>query len=236
MITIDAEAKRIIDAVRTDKRCNLSVDEAFRVCDVCGIPTAPWQIAKSESSAITSAQRIGYPVALKIISPEIVHKSEAAGVMLNISGEDALKAAYHLIIKRALMGDPERQIRGVLVQSMIAPGTEVIVGALRDEQFGPSVMFGLGGVFAEALNDVSFRVAPLSRRDANDMINDLRSSSIMKGFRGRPAPDREAIIDILLKVSEIIVAFREIESLDLNPVIVHEKGAVAVDSRIMIQQ
>jgi len=228
------EIARIVSAVKNEGRRNLFEHEAFRILHVYGILTPPHEVAKSPDDASVSAKRIGYPVAMKIVSPDILHKTEAAGVILGISDEAALRTGFRQIIANAKRMNPQCRIEGIIVEGMIPQGTEIIVGALRDEQFGPSVMFGLGGVLAELVKDVSFRVAPISRFDAEDLVDDLRFSAILKGFRGRPRPDREAIVDILLKTCRMILDAPEIESLDLNPVVVHEKGATAVDARVLL--
>lgn len=229
-----SEIIRIMSVVRNEGRRNLFEHEAFRVFHHYGVPTPPYEVAESAEGAAAVAKRIGYPVAIKIVSPEILHKTEAGGVILGISDEAALRTGFKQVIATAKRTNPQCRIEGVLVEGMIPQGTEVIVGALRDEQFGPSVMFGLGGVLTELIKDVSFRVAPISRFDAEDLVDDLRFSAILKGFRGRPRPDREAIVDILLKTCRVILDASEIESLDLNPLVVHEKGATAADARILL--
>lgn len=231
---MNADTKRIIAKARSEGRRNLFEHEAYALCNAYGIPTPRFEIADSVEDAVASAKRIGYPVALKIVSPEILHKTEAGGVVLGVGDENTLRASYNEIIENAKRTNPHCHIEGIVVERMIPQGTEIIVGALRDEQFGPSVMFGLGGVLAELVRDVSFRVAPISKFDAEDLIDDLRFSAILKGFRGRPIPDREAIVDIIQKTCRMILETSEIESLDLNPVIVHEKNAVAADARILL--
>lgn len=229
-----AETMRILDAVKRNGRTALLEHEAIRVCKAYGIPTPEFEIANTPEEAVLSCRRIGYPVALKIVSPQILHKTEAGGVVLNIRDDGQVEEGFQLVVSRARKCDPKCSIVGVLVENMIPPGTEIIAGALRDEQFGPTVMFGLGGVFTEAIRDVSFRLAPISRYDANDMIKDLRFSSVLKGFRGKPPPDLKAVAELLLNVSRIITENTEIDSIDLNPVVVHEKGAIAADARVVL--
>ncbi len=231
---MDSEIERIMAVVRKEGRRNLLEHEAFRVIQFYGVRTPPYEVAKSADEAVASAKRIGYPVALKIVSSEILHKTEAGGVILGISDDIALRTGFRKIIANAKELKPQCRIQGAVVEGMIPQGTEIIVGGLRDEQFGPSVMLGVGGILAELVKDVSFRVAPISRFDAEDLIDDLRHSAILKGFRGMPPPDREGIVDVLMKTARMMLETPEIESLDLNPVIVHEKGATAADARILI--
>lgn len=231
---MDSEITQITSAARKEQRRNLLEHEAFRVFNLYGIPTPSYELAENGEEAVASARRIGYPVVIKIVSPEILHKTEAGGVILAITSDNELRAGFKQIVANARSSNPQCRIRGVIVESMISQGVEAIIGALRDEQFGPSVMFGLGGIFTELVKDVSFRVIPISRFDAEELVDDLRFSAVLKGFRGRPPPDREAIVDILLRSCRLIVEIPEIESLDLNPVVAHETDAIAVDGRILL--
>jgi acetyltransferase len=172
-------------------------------------------------------------VALKVQSAEIAHKTEAGGIRLDLASDDEVRSAYEEILAKAERFEPDADIQGVLVQEMIEGGVEVIIGATRDPVFGHVIMFGLGGIFVEALRDVSFRIAPLTRRDAEEMIEEIRGHRVLQGVRGRPPADREAIVDAILKVSRLVTDHRDdIEELDINPLVVFSKGARAVDALI----
>ena len=192
-------------------------------------------MAKSVDEAEEKANQIGYPVALKIVSPQIIHKSNAGGVALNISNNKALREAYQEMMDKIAKNKPKADLKGVLVEEMMTPSNELIVGGIRDSQFGPSVMFGMGGVFAEVYDDVAFRVAPLDEIDASELINSIEGSKILKGLRGKPPVDIHCIIKILLSVSDILTEHRKIKQLDLNPVIAYSDFSCAVDSRIILK-
>jgi acetyl-CoA synthetase (ADP-forming) len=175
-----------------------------------------------------------YPVVLKVVSPDILHKTEAGGVMVGLKSKEEVERAYSQILSNARQHDPKARVEGVLVQSMAPQGVQVIVGGLRDSTFGPTVLFGLGGVFVEVLKDASFRVAPITRLDSRQMIEEIRSFPLLKGVRGQPASDEEAISQILLATSRIMLENPQIQQIDLNPVIVYAKGASVVDARIIL--
>lgn len=194
-------------------------------------------VATSAETAISVANRIGYPVALKVLSSEIVHKTEADAVRLDIRTESELRSGYDGIIRAAKQLRPEAKIDGVLVQEMVQGGTEVIVGVSRDPLFGLILMFGIGGILVEILRDVALRVLPITRDDALDMIQEIKGYKILQGYRGRPKADVAAIIDVLLKVSRLSVDHKgSLVEMDINPLIVLSEGngAKAVDLRLVV--
>jgi len=191
-------------------------------------------IAESREEAIKTAKRIGYPVVLKVIAKEIIHKSDVGGVIGDIKNEDEVSAAYEEILSSVKKKFRRVKIEGVLVQKM-EQGVEVIIGMKRDPQFGAVVMFGLGGVFVEVMKDVSFRIAPIEKAEAEEMINEIKGVNILKGVRGRKKVNISALVDLLFKVSKISMAKKDILELDLNPVIVDEKKAKVVDARIIVE-
>jgi len=191
-------------------------------------------MAKSADEAYAIALQIGTPVAMKISSPDISHKSDVGGVELNIAAVDA-KATYDKIISRIKKALPDARIEGILVQQMVPPGHEVIVGLKKDAQFGHALMFGLGGIFVEVYKDVSFRVAPIGIKEALDMISEIKGYPILRGIRGRKPADIDAIARVLVCVSEMAQKENIIE-LDINPLIAGETGAIAVDARAMIEE
>jgi acyl-CoA synthetase (NDP forming) len=230
------ECDVIIERALTEKRSSLLVDEAQRICALHKIPTPKCGIANTVDNALERAKEIGYPVVLKIISPQIVHKSEVGGVIPNIGNEKELRTQYDKLLSSVRSKQPTATIAGVFVEEMMHPSTEVIVGAIRDNQFGPAIMFGMGGIFAEIYDDVKFRVAPIDRIDAMNMIHGLRGSRILEGARGQPPVDIDSLINVLMRVSDLIMEHDRVKQLDLNPVIVYPQGACAVDSRIIIAE
>jgi len=212
---------------------DLSEHRSKRILKSYGIPVTREALATSADEAAELARELGYPVALKVQSEKIAHKTEAGGIALNLASDDAVRAAFEEIIGNAGRFDPHAPVEGVLVQEMLQGGVEVIIGATRDPVFGQVIMFGLGGIFVEALRDVSFRIAPLTRADAKEMVEEIEGHRVLLGVRGRPPADQEAIVDAILRVSRLVTDHREdIAELDINPLVVFPKGAKAVDALI----
>lgn len=208
--------------------------EAKEILKDCGIAITRESLATSAAMAVRMARAVGYPVALKIQSPQIPHKTEAGGIRLNVRSDAQVRAAFKEIIGNARKFNPEADIHGVLVQEMAGDGLEIIVGTTRDPVFGHVVMFGLGGIFVEALKDISLRVAPVSRGDAKEMIREIRGYSMLQGMRGRPPVDFQALTDVILRVSKLVSDYGDaIEELDINPLLVFEKGVKALDALII---
>jgi len=212
----------------------LTEHEAKKLLAKYGIPVTKESIAHSPDEALAIALHIGTPVAMKISSPDISHKSDVGGVALNVSAGD-VKTNYNNIIARIKKANPGARIEGILVQQMAPPGHEVIVGLKKDAQFGHALMFGLGGIFVEVYKDVSFRVVPIVKKEALEMISEIKGYPILKGIRGRKPADIDAVASVLVSVSEMAQKENIIE-LDINPLIVSESGAVAVDARAMIEE
>jgi len=211
----------------------LSEHEAKKLLAKYGISVTKESIAKNANEAYAIASQIGTPVAMKISSPDISHKSDVGGVELNITATDA-KMTYDKIISKINKALPDARIEGILVQQMAPPGHEVIVGLKKDPQFGHALMFGLGGIFVEVYKDVSFRVAPIGMKEALDMISEIKGYPILKGIRGRKPADIDAIARVLVSISEMAQKENIIE-LDINPLIAGETGAIAVDARALIE-
>ncbi len=226
---------KIIIQAKKEGRTALLEPEAKAICIEYDIPVTKFNVAKSENEAAEYAKALGFPVVLKIVSPEIIHKTDAGGVKVNLKTVEEVKAAYKTILENAKKYNAKASIVGVLVQEMAPQSTEVIVGSVKDPTFGQTVMFGLGGIFVEMLKDVTFRVAPLTEQDALSMITELKAYSLLKGYRNTPAVDINAIVSTLMSVSKLVMAHPEIKELDLNPVIVYEKGAKTVDARIIVE-
>ncbi|MFQ5711574.1 MAG: acetate--CoA ligase family protein [Candidatus Geothermarchaeales archaeon] len=228
-----SSAKQIVKEVKAEGRRLLLEHESKAVLRSYDIPTTSERLFKSADEAIRSRE-IEFPVALKICSPTIVHKSDVGGVKLNIKNPDELRTSFEEIMSNVTSNFPKADIRGILVQNMVSPGREVIVGVSRDSTFGPVVMFGLGGIFVEVLHDVSFGLPPISKKDALEMIEEIKGYPILKGVRGEKPVDIEILTEILEKVSMMATDLEEIVEMDLNPIIVHEKGATVVDARIIL--
>jgi acyl-CoA synthetase (NDP forming) len=177
---------------------------------------------------------MGYPLAMKVVSPDIIHKADVGGVKLNLSTTQDIETGFTEIVANAEKVTNRDRILGVMLSPMAPPGQECIIGMIRDRQFGPIIMFGLGGMFVEVLKDVSFRVAPLAQEDINEMVREIKGYQILEGIRGERRKDIEIVCDILAKISELSVDNIEIKEIDLNPVIIHDRGASIVDSRIVI--
>ncbi len=226
----------IFAQAREEGRSYLLEPEAKIVCMEYGIPVTRFKVALTKDEAIKFADQIGYPVVLKIVSPDILHKWDLGGVILNLKNAPEVKNAYSKILENAKRHKPDAKIVGVLVQEMAPSSTEVIVGSIKDAQFGPALMFGLGGVFVEVLKDVTFRIAPITEADAREMITEVKGYPILKGYRGQPPADIDAIVKILMNTSRLIIDHAEIKELDLNPIMVYDKGAKTVDARIILEK
>jgi acetyl-CoA synthetase (ADP-forming) len=218
-----------------ERRKYLLETEAKSVCMEYGIPVTKFRLAKNEVEAVKFAGQIGYPVVLKIVSPDIIHKSDVGGVMVDLKTAKAVRDAYKQILGNVKKHKADAKIVGMLVQEMAPSSTEVIVGAIKDPQFGPTVMFGLGGIFVEVLKDVTFRVAPITEEEACEMITEVKAYPLLKGYRNTPPADIGAIMKILLNTSRLVMEHQEIEEFDLNPIMVYEKGAKTVDARIILE-
>jgi len=224
----------IIEKALAQGRDALLESEAKALLALHGIPVPQEYLVHSAEEAAATAKDIPGAVAMKIVSPDILHKSDARGVKLNIRTKEEARRAYREILRNAREYKADARIEGVLVTPMAAKGVEVIVGTKEDDQFGPVIMFGMGGVLVEILRDVSFRVLPISPLSAKKMISEIKSSRLLDGFRGTPAADKKALQKLLLKCSDLVEAYPEILEMDLNPVITHEKGYSVVDARIML--
>jgi acetyltransferase len=230
------EGRKLIARVIEEDRRFLLEPEAKSLLRLHGAPVTDDMLATSAAEAEQAAKNMDGEVALKLVSPDILHKSDAGGVRLGLSSSDDVRRAFDEIIDNAKSYYPEADIRGVLVTPMAEPGHEVIIGTKIDDQFGPVIMFGLGGVMVEVLKDVSFRVLPISSHVAGKMMEEIRSAPILNGFRGYPPCDKTILRRLLLICSEIVEAYPEIAEMDLNPVLVYERGACIVDARIILKE
>jgi acetyl coenzyme A synthetase (ADP forming)-like protein len=233
--TRDKTAVRsVLDRVKSEGRTSLTAPEAKTVCDAYGIPVPKEGLATSADAAVKLAESMGFPVVMKIVSPDILHKTEAGGVIVGVSSGDAARRAYDTIVASAKKYKAGVSIVGVQVQQQLAAAQEVIVGAVTDQSFGKIIAFGLGGVLVEVLKDITFRLAPASREDALSMLDGIAAAEILKGVRGAPPVDRNALAAIIENVSALVTDFPEISEVDLNPIFARHDGATAVDARIVV--
>ena len=228
------EGKAILEKARKEHRSSLLENEAKALLGLHGAPVPKDALATTADEAVRFAGKMKDEVVLKIMSPDILHKSDAGGVMTHLKTEQQIRDAFATIIKNARHFSPEADILGVLVSPMARKGVEIIIGTKNDDQFGPVIMYGLGGVMVEVLKDVAFRVLPLTRTSAKKMMQETKSYPILNGIRGNPPYDKKALINLLLLCSDIIESYPEIQEMDLNPVIVHEKGLSLVDARVIL--
>jgi acyl-CoA synthetase (NDP forming) len=210
--------------------------EAVCLLEQYRIPYPDHGVAYDAEEAARMAEELGCPVVLKVVSPDVPHKSDVGGVLVGLKSASEVRQGFATIVERVTSNAPQARIEGVLICKQASSGLEVIVGALEDVTFGPTVMFGLGGIFAEVLRDVSFRVAPLSRRDAGEMIREIRGYPLLTGARGQAPRDMEALADLLLSVSHLVMECGNIEELDLNPVRLFEQGLLVLDARMVVKQ
>ena len=228
-----SEVRRILDKVKAEGRTSLTAPEGKLVCDAYGIPVPKESVATSAAEAAKLATGMGFPVVLKIVSPEILHKTEAGGVLVGAKSADEVQKGFDTIMANAKKYNAKANLLGVQVQQMLAGGQEVIVGAVTDPSFGKLVAFGLGGVLVEVLKDVTFRLAPASKEDALSMLDGIAAAPILKGVRGADPVDRDALAGVIQSVSQLVSDFPEIAELDLNPVFATKKGATAADVRVV---
>jgi len=230
------EGQAILEAALGEGRRALLEHEAQRLLELHGAPVAGGRLARSPEEAAAIGDELGGPVVLKICSPDILHKSDAGGVRLQLRTAAQLRKAFDEIVANAKRFKPAADVRGCVVAPMAEPGTEVIVGTKLDPQFGPVIMFGIGGILVEVLKDVVFRVLPISRFAARKMITEIRSAPILKGCRGEPPVDQEALVELLMTVAELVESYPQIREMDLNPVILRQNGLTVVDARILLNR
>jgi len=237
-LDVDKEpVRKLFDRVLEEGRNSIGDAESREILKAYGFDVPEVKIAEDADEAVEIAEELGYPIVLKIASPDILHKTDVGGVKLNLSSPDDVRDAFDLIMYRAQKHQPDAKIWGCTVQHMVPQGREVLVGMSRDDQFGPLVAFGLGGIYVEALKDVAFRVAPFSRHEAEQMIREIRSYPLLKGVRGEEPADHEAMVDALLRIGQLVTDFPEILELDINPLMVYEEGdgAIAIDMRLVLE-
>jgi len=226
----------IIEKARSEGRTLLTEIESKQLLSRAGINVNDTRLAASREEAISISKRLGFPVVLKVVSPDIIHKSDAGGVKLGLRTSKEVGRAYDDILEAITQKNPQAVINGVSVQTMARTGVEVIIGMSKDAQFGPVLMFGLGGILVEVLKDVSFRIVPLTKRDAAEMVREIKGYPLLQGYRGQEPVDISNLEEMLLKVSNFVEQHPEVKELDLNPIFAYSDGAVAVDARVILEE
>ncbi len=228
------QARKIIARAKQAGLTNLSQTDAMSLLSAYGLPAIKTEFARTRQQAVTLAKKVGLPVAMKIVSPDVVHKTDIGAVKLDLNSDQDVGAAFEEILKNVKTNSPGARIEGVLLQNYVTGGTETIIGIHRDPKFGPMLMFGLGGIYVEAYRDVSFRLAPIRELGARNMIQQIRGGKILEGFRGQPPRDVEAIAECIERLSQLAMDLEEVQELDVNPLLAFEKGCKAVDARVII--
>lgn len=223
----------ILKRAQKEGRSYVLEPEVKEIMASYGVPVTRERVCTSVEEAKQAAAEIGYPVVAKIVSPQVVHKSDAGGVVVGISSAAEMEAAYHAILKNVRAADPKAEVRGVLVGEM-SKGEEIIVGSINDEQFGQVMMFGIGGIFVEIYKDVAYRLVPLEPLDAREMIEEIKGYPLLTGARGRAPVDLPSLQQTLLNISRFLNDFPDIKEMDLNPVFVSERGVKVADGRIIL--
>src|SRR4030067_1756643 len=228
------EAKKFIDDAVQSGRKSLLEPEAKEILKAWEIPVPPNFIAKDKDMAIGAANNIGYPVVLKVISSDILHKTEAGGVMAGLKNAQEVEDSFNEMIFELSDHYATAKIEGFLLERLVEKGVEVIVGGIRDAQFGPAVMFGIGGVIVELLKDVSFRLAPVTKEECLAMMEEIKAYPLLAGYRGAEPADPDALADVIIKIGNIMAGVVEIKEMEINPLIVYPEGAIAVDARVVL--
>jgi len=228
------KVEKVFEKVKEEGRKNLLEEEGQEVLRAYGFPIPKSILAKKDKEAIQAAKKIGYPVVMKIVSPQIIHKSDAGGVKVGLKNSQEVKTAFKEIIKNAKKYNKKAIIKGVLIQEMVKGGKETIIGSKLESGFGPVVMFGMGGIYVEVLKDVTFRLAPITNSEADEMISSIKTNKLLQGVRGEKPSDTKKLSECLQRISQLVNDFKEIKELDMNPVLVFEKGkgCKVVDVRI----
>ena len=225
---------RVIRLSQKRSQLNIGEQESKEILAAYGFTIPQSKLARSSDEAISAASIIGYPVVMKVVSPDIIHKSDIGGVKIGLTGPSQVKDTYELMMMRIREREPSARLQGVLIQEMVAEGREIIVGMTRDPQFGPMLMFGLGGIYVEVLRDVSFQLAPITSDEALEMLLGTKTYKLLQGVRGEKSVDMQLVAECIQRISQLSMDFPQIKEMDINPLKISSEGATAVDARIRI--
>ena len=231
---MNRNVKQILTQAKTQNRTILNYKESRKIMELTSIPLNKMELAKGLEESLLKANEIGFPIVLKIVSEDVVHKSDAGGVKIGINSNSELETAYNEMMLSIKEFYPEAQIDGVSIEEMVE-GVELLIGTNTDEQFGKMIAFGVGGIFVEVYKDISFRLIPVYEEDIKEMISEIKGNKILEGFRGMPAVNKEELISLMLRISKLIEENLTIKELDLNPVVATEDGLKAIDARIILE-
>lgn len=228
------EIKKLLEEIKDQGREVLTYEESRKIIDLAGLPLNKMALATNAEESIEKAREVGYPIALKIISEDVIHKSDAGGVKVGIKSDEELKKSYEDMMISIKKHYPTAKIDGVSIEEMVK-GTEVLIGSMTDRQFGKMIALGIGGIFTEIYKDVTFRLIPITKEDVKEMMNEIKGKKIFEGFRGLPQVKKEELTNLMLKISKLIEENPIIKELDLNPVVATEKGLITIDARIILE-
>ncbi|MHC4181921.1 MAG: acetate--CoA ligase family protein [Planctomycetota bacterium] len=228
-------AEKIVEKILASGRKIALPDESLEIVKLFGIDVPDCALVKTAREAIEASRTIGFPVVLKIVSSDVLHKSDVGGIVVGVESKEEVEKSYNGIMDNLAKNIPDACIKGILVQKQARQATEVIIGGIRDEQFGPAVMFGLGGVFVELFKDVAFRIAPVTETEALEMMKEIKGYPILSGYRGMKKLNISRIAKTIVTISELISNVGQIKEVELNPLLVYEKSVVAVDARIILK-
>ena len=231
---MSVEIKKLLEEIKDQGREVLTYEESRKIIDLVGLPLNKMALATNAEESIEKAREVGYPIALKIISEDVIHKSDAGGVMVGIKSDEELKKSYEDMMISIKKHYPTAKIDGVSIEEMVK-GTEVLIGSMTDRQFGKMIALGIGGIFTEIYKDVTFRLIPITKEDVKEMMNEIKGKKIFEGFRGLPQVKKEELTNLMLKISKLIEENPIIKEMDLNPVVATEKGLITIDARIILE-
>ena len=231
---MNEEIEEILENSKLSNKSILTYEESRRIMELAGIPLNKMEIAKNINESVAKAKSIGYPVVLKVVSEDVLHKSDSGGVKIGIKSEEDLKNAYNDMISKVKEHYPNARIDGFSIEEMVE-GVELLIGTNTDSQFGKMIALGIGGIFVEVYKDVSFRLIPVEKEDVEDMISDIQGKKIFDGYRGKPSVNKEELISIVLQISKLVEQYPMIKEMDLNPIVATEKGLRAIDARIILE-
>lgn len=231
---MSVEIKKLLEEIKDQGREVLTYEESRKIINLAGLPLNKMALATNAEESIEKAREVGYPIALKIISEDVIHKSDAGGVKIGIKSDEELKKSYEDMMISIKKHYPTAKINGVSIEEMVK-GTEVLIGSMTDTQFGKMIALGIGGIFTEIYKDVTFRLIPITKEDVKEMMNEIKGKKIFEGFRGLPQVKKEDLTNLMLKISKLVEENPIIKEMDLNPVVATEKGLITIDARIILE-